>query len=1113
MAYLQKEKLFDFSFEEYKNFKNLLIKTIKEFLNFKNQKYENELEDLFKLEEKKELLLEYLYFINYKEFLNINFEYNIHNKNEAFIRQLKKFKLYTNKSIFNRKIFKSIFNIFLCLIINIENEIKNISNNDNEYSIGNEIKNINKNYYLIYEIFFLIIKVYIEKIYDLKHIILFADILCFFIDKKDNINDKYFRLKKMIFLELLFNFFEKIITILLKDNGIKEDILYFFNYLTKYFGNYNLKSISYNSILANNKIIENFLLTMLNNINYSSPMHKDIYKICHVGIIESLANIYQKNINISNFFNILINQNKESFINLSNIVKNKENVIKDIYIQNFYIELLNKLFENEKILNNKNIDNNKIIPPKNSFIFNGYNSKMTIKLNKFYLDNSLLLFSFQLSSHIINKNCDFPLFTFENEFNKKILFKLYIKHTIDNNSNKSRNKLYICQEEKKEIILDNIDDISLYTNYYIALFFKNKKVNIFVRSVNNSKEIKNQQEIEISNIKELQMNLKIGHNDNENGYFQGYIGSIISIRNLSYEKGINFSDIIFSLLKLREFYKYFPYFFSKTTNYNFENILSYYKSSNENLFINIRNHLKKYIKDFECLLYLTPEIISLYNSLKDKDIPFVYLPEVPDICENQKFYVILDMNISLVNFDSILINFLTNNGLDYICLIYEYYYQFSNLYVLNKNELKEDSIEPNLKRVITNTINKTILILQNYNKCKYIINFENSFKKMFKNLYECLKSLNVLWNILSQEIISNLHELAFSFKDDAIIHQENNFIEDFDLNNKVLPFCDGLIDILFDIELYKKYDEDNSIEILFLFVSSFLATYIKNNKENKFLPFRHNFFYKIINFTQLIEKLFTDDYKNKDKTISSLFILLEHYFIAIKDEKNSIKYFKHLLEFCLNNYENNLYIIYNFLSFIHEMLWKGYTLEDEDLSLLLNFSNNYYDEINKSDDIDKESKITNELFSVISCIIVDLIFNKDSTKIMNEVNKNIKIFANNQYVLTNTANEIRQIIEGLMQNNNSISKSNKYETKCYKDIISNYMNFYWNIFNFIIKLFKCLINVDNIPEEDYEKDNKQKKIYSIKNNVNFYNLYNLLVNIEEIIREKKNNVATINNNI
>ena len=239
---------------------------------------------------------------------------------------------------------------------------------------------------------------------------------------------------------------------------------------------------------------------------------------------------------------------------------------------------------------------------------------------------------------------------------------------------------------------------------------------------------------------------------------------------------------------------------------------------------------------------------------------------------------------------------------------------------------------------------------------------------MFKNLYECLKSLNVLWNILTQDIISNLHELAFSFKDDAIIHQENNFIDDVDLNNKVLPFCDGLIDILFDIELYKKYDKDNSIEILFLFVSSFLATYIKNNKENKTLPFKMDFFYKIINFTQLIEKLFTDDYKNKDKTVSSLFYLLEHFFIAIKEadkENNSLSYFKKLLKFCLGNYENNLYIIYNFLSFIHEMLWKGYTLDDEDLFLLLNFSNNYYEGISKDDDKNKESKITNELFSVI----------------------------------------------------------------------------------------------------------------------------------------------------
>ena len=161
MAYLQSEKIFYFSFEKYVNFKNILYKTIKEISNFKDQIYENEIKDLFKLEEKKELLLEYLLFVNYKELLDINFDYNIHNSNEAFIEQLKQFKIYTNKLIFNKKLFKSIFNIFLYLILNIEKEIKLIIGNiDKEFFIKNEI---NKYFYFLYEIALLIIKAYIEK--------------------------------------------------------------------------------------------------------------------------------------------------------------------------------------------------------------------------------------------------------------------------------------------------------------------------------------------------------------------------------------------------------------------------------------------------------------------------------------------------------------------------------------------------------------------------------------------------------------------------------------------------------------------------------------------------------------------------------------------------------------------------------------------------------------------------------------------------------------------------------------------------------------------------------------------------------------------------------------
>ena len=185
MIYIQKNKNLDFSFEQYKKFKNIINKTIKEISNVKNQKYENGIEDIFKIEEKKELLLEYLFFVNYKKLLNINFDYNIHNNNKTFIEQLKKFKLYTNISFFNRKLFKSIFNIFLYLIINIEKEIKIISTNDDknddkDFCIENEIKNINKYYYFLYEIYLLIIKAYIKKIYNFKYLLFFFRYFMFF---------------------------------------------------------------------------------------------------------------------------------------------------------------------------------------------------------------------------------------------------------------------------------------------------------------------------------------------------------------------------------------------------------------------------------------------------------------------------------------------------------------------------------------------------------------------------------------------------------------------------------------------------------------------------------------------------------------------------------------------------------------------------------------------------------------------------------------------------------------------------------------------------------------------------------------------------------------------
>ena len=183
-----------------------------------------------------------------------------------------------------------------------------------------------------------------------------------------------------------------------------------------------------------------------------------------------------------NFFEILINQNKNSFTNLFNYLTKKEKIINDIYIQNFYVELLNKSFENERHLNNNNdID----YPPKDSFIFNGYNSKMTFRLSEFQQNDCIIIFSFKIVNKTNNKNCNFPIFYLENASTNQKLFELYIKQNLDEEKNNFINKLYISLDKKNEIFLNKLDNISQNTKYYIALFFNNKKLSI---NVINSKE-------------------------------------------------------------------------------------------------------------------------------------------------------------------------------------------------------------------------------------------------------------------------------------------------------------------------------------------------------------------------------------------------------------------------------------------------------------------------------------------------------------------------------------------------------------------------------------------------------------------------------------------------
>ena len=83
------------------------------------------------------------------------------------------------------------------------------------------------------------------------------------------------------------------------------------------------------------------------------------------------------------------------------------------------------------------------------------------------------------------------------------------------------------------------------------------------------------------------MNIKIGHNDTEKEYFKGYIGSFIIIQNISF-KDNNYKQAINNILKLKDLYRFFPYFINSKVYYNFSQVLCFHNKENEKLFYEIK---------------------------------------------------------------------------------------------------------------------------------------------------------------------------------------------------------------------------------------------------------------------------------------------------------------------------------------------------------------------------------------------------------------------------------------------------------------------------------------------------------------------------------------------
>ena len=368
---MKENEIFISSIEEYSKYKNALNKTLHSISNFISIEYKT---DLRKLGNEEELFGEFLFFLNIPKLISFDVG-GIFKENFNIFNKLSKIRINSNNLTNNENIYKLLLHFHIFLLYRIEDSINLMIKKSEKLNSSNlYIQVIHQSHQILIQILLILLKIYREKKIEINKIILFFEILNLFINVKNNNNDKYLKVKSIIFLKLLIQkYFGYFLTLLLKEQETnKNDIILMFDYMLKVLNSDKLKQNFNNEILVHNGLITESISTILNI--FEENKNVDIYIKYKDEMINCFANIFKSNTHEFNFFELLININKQSFINLFNYENRKKLIIKDLYSQNFCIELLYKLFNVEKdCLNNIKTDDN-------YFVFNGYNSKMTFHL-------------------------------------------------------------------------------------------------------------------------------------------------------------------------------------------------------------------------------------------------------------------------------------------------------------------------------------------------------------------------------------------------------------------------------------------------------------------------------------------------------------------------------------------------------------------------------------------------------------------------------------------------------------------------------------------------------------------------------------------------------------
>ena len=1020
--------------------------------------------------------------------------------------------------------------------------------------------------HFIYWFFYLLYKLNIDNLIEIKNILVvtshklsilldnglnlekyfvFSYIYLFFIEytTKNNTHEKdIISINKIIF-PILFDQLKKI-------NLEKENLKLFFSFLEEIKSN-SFVNNEYNVIiLNNNKIIQKFIIELLNKIpndliNYLIFESQEKFS-------DFLANFIKFRFKKCEVIDFLINNVKNSLINLSYFKENKSSIINDIFIQNLQSELLNKIFNAENSRNNSRL-------LQSCFLFNGFNSNISLKIDKnFNFNDRILFFSFLIKPKINNNNlqnnkqCILSFKKYNNSNDNKYLFKLYLEPK----QNSDKYNLCFSLNSKKEntFILTEFGDIIPNVNYYICIHLNNTFINFYLYPAVNysSKILKVNQKIKNLLPKEEKLIIHLGTDIKKQEYFFGYIGTFYiiepteNIKNLDYA---NIDSVINNILQLKENYTLFMYLIHNNDlilNFDF---LSFYQNKIEfsNILAIINQIKNKNI--FDILLCLSPDTLkNLY--FDEKEGIYKYnLPIISGICENNKNFIINNINVTFIKYEKSRAVFLINNGFNYFCLQLEYFYQFACHYLdlINNNDDEIKTFYSNKKvlffMLIKSTIKNILFILVKYICDIDMLNFTTVLKQIFYTLFSTMLELNKIDNIIDQTfnqlsstvilIRDKLSELYTAFFINPNLKKENiiNLLtENKDIKTYIL-FRDGILDFLLCKELYKHSDYQ-FIETLFDKIFSI----IDDNDPNHFCVTNPAIFVKVLSFTDLLNFI---DYnpnvvKNNSNKFNNISVvvrylkLIKGLIITEKMKSKEQTFFDQLLRFCLFDNKNNFYINYAFFKLIYDLTSDdNFDLKDIEITHLLNYTEDEimnYDVENTEEEKNDINliKIKHNLFIIIIKILIRFIYEKQKKKNLELFCGLIKHSEIDDDVLMAILNELTKIFTKSLENkinfsldndrNISNSSSNKEDININNLTNEKISEFNSHLFDFIFLLLHKIYDI-----------NETSSISTLKYNLNSINsggkdkkkleIINLLLFIDltlaPLIKERKIQNMTI----